>query len=294
MLPFSIINQYGNTASRRINAGIRAKYTTNPVPAAVNHFGYAYDPDHNIGYICGGYNGGAKSEVWSFNLSTRSWTQLARLPDANYGCSVGYYNGNLYLYGGVLSSGSNNETMYKYNISTNTWSAIPIPTNKPATVAYNKFVSTYDGNFYLWGASFDTSLHRYNVSTNTFTTLASSSAQNVSTGDMCTDGTYLYVQGSKGQKYNILSNTWSDIPLYGSTASRLVYSLYDSSVYCVSYNVLNLGKYDPVNNVWISLYTNSTITGSTGSLFASSTGIDIFYVLGYEGNARTNNQYIFN
>lgn len=294
MLPFSIISKFGNIAPKPLNLGVRSLYTTNPTPDAVNHFGYAYDPINNIGYVCGGYNNGAKSDVWSFDLSKRLWTRLASLPVSLYGFGLGFYNGKLYSFGGVLDSGSLNQNMYVYDINSNSWTTNTSVSNKPTAIAYSKFISTNDGNFYLWGSPTNTSVYKYNITTNSFTLLSNSTTQNNSSGDLCSDGTYLYFQGSTGQKYNISTNTWTTIPLYGSAAGRLVYSLHDTAIYCISNNVMNLGRYDSVTNTWITLYNNSVITGSSGSLFASSSSTDIFYVLGYEGNSRTNKQYIFN
>jgi len=296
MFPISIISQYGNKIEKINIVGIRSLYTTTTVPSPRNIFGYTYDSTTNIAYVCGGYNNSAVyNDLWSFNLITREWKLLSNAPVSTYGSALCAYMGNIYLFGGITNNqGAVNNNFYVYNITTNTWSQNATSIGKPAQSTYSKLVSAGDGNLYLWGSPGTSNLYSYNISTNTWKALTASTIANNSTGDMCTDGSYLYCQGSAGQKYNISTGQWSTIPLYGSIAGRMVYNYYDSNIYCISNNVMNLGKYDSSTNTWSTLYVNSTITGSTGSLFPSNNKNEIFYVLGYEGSSRTNKQYVFN
>ncbi|WEM33569.1 hypothetical protein EJP02_508 [Escherichia phage EJP2] len=297
MLPFVRMLEYGNVAEVfATNRGIRSAFTTSPVPPAKNNFGYTYDAKSNTAYIFGGIQNAVMgdNQLWSFNLSTRTWLQLANAPVSTFGSALCFYEGKIYLFGGT-GNGANN--FYVYNISTNTWILNTNSIGKPNQLAYSKMITAGD-KIYLWGSPTNNSLYSYTPSTNTWASLGTSDGTNNNGGgDMCTDGTYIYITGqgvSTAQKYHIQSAVWSNIAgVGGSNPSKIIYNTYDKQIYAVSFGALNLLRYDQEQNEWIALAVNSTLSSSTGALFGSNNSPEIFYVLGFDNGTRVNTQYVF-
>ena len=91
------------------------------LPAAMSSFS-ATIYGSNI-YVVGGYNGSYKSSVYDFNLSTSTWTAHTNLsmPISNH--VAFYYNGMIYIEGGLTSGGAYTYSEYTYTISTGTTSS---------------------------------------------------------------------------------------------------------------------------------------------------------------------------
>ncbi|USL83912.1 kelch-like protein [Escherichia phage A4] len=297
MLPFVRMFEFGNVGPLPgPNGGVRTQFTTSPVPSARNNFGYTYDAESNIAYIFGGIQNAVQTDnqLWSFNLTTRTWSQLANAPVSTFGSALCAYQGKIYLFGG---SGNSSNNFYVYNISTNTWILNTNSIGKPSQLAYSKMITAGD-KIYLWGSPTNNSLYSYTPSTNTWSSLGTSDGTNNNGGgDMCTDGTYIYITGqgtSTAQKYHIQSAVWSNIaPVGGNNPSKICYSTYDKNIYAVSYGALNLLRYDAEEDIWIPLAVNTTLSSSTGALFGSKNSAEIFYVLGFDNGTRVNTQYVF-
>jgi hypothetical protein len=147
-----------------------------PVPL----WGAAGASDGTYGYVACGYTsaggGGLTNTLYRYNPSTDSWTTLSPLPGpARREGSMAYYQGKLYMGGGLGPSGCRRD-FYAYDIATDTWTTLP---NHPNT-HYDTWAVAYNGKIYV-------------------------------TGDLtpciggCTNQFYYY---------NIASNSWSPMPVF--------------------------------------------------------------------------------
>ncbi len=81
----------------------------------------------NLIYFMGGHYAGKRSEVWRYNPALNTWSSRASLPQGTSSAASITHNGYIYIFGGSVSPSPYTSTAnaYKYNISTNTWAAIP-------------------------------------------------------------------------------------------------------------------------------------------------------------------------
>jgi len=79
-------------------------------------------------YCMGGRFGGALSDVDSFDPVSNTWTTLASMPDGRAGMTAVAWNGSIYTFGGRAGTApcngptATNNTIRRYDPSTNTWS----------------------------------------------------------------------------------------------------------------------------------------------------------------------------
>lgn len=106
--------------------------------------------DGTLGYTFGGIVGQQSlptNVAYSYNPATDTWTQLANLPEAIGENHAQYYNGKVYIIGGINLTGANQKTTYIYDIATNTYS-------KGADALYDSIVPgrfINNGKIYLAG-----------------------------------------------------------------------------------------------------------------------------------------------
>ena len=104
--------------------------------------------DDNI-YIIGGYDGLSDlDELWVYNITSDTWTQLTGSSEGIYQFHCTAYNdGVIYVYGGKVSSLVITDVLQSYNISSDTWSSL--------TVAPNAFAESVSeiisGAIYVYG-----------------------------------------------------------------------------------------------------------------------------------------------
>jgi N-acetylneuraminic acid mutarotase len=75
-------------------------------------------------YVLGGTNSsGDLNDCWEYDPVSESWTQKANMPGIRtYHTAIGFGDDNIYVVGGASSgSGSGDNLVYKYTISTNSW-----------------------------------------------------------------------------------------------------------------------------------------------------------------------------
>nr|DAQ36172.1 MAG TPA: Kelch repeat [Caudoviricetes sp.] len=60
--------------------------------------------------------------TYSYDPTADTWTQLANCPNYLAGSNSAYYNGKIYVMGGINYTGSPGDFLYIYDIVTNTWS----------------------------------------------------------------------------------------------------------------------------------------------------------------------------
>lgn len=88
-------------------------------------YAVAANPEQNVYYVTGGYNGTAvTNELLRYNAASNTWTTLAPMPTARYGHEAVWLGGKLYVAGGGDSSFSPLSSAAVYNPATNSWSSI--------------------------------------------------------------------------------------------------------------------------------------------------------------------------
>ena len=273
MLPFARMLEYGN-AIPDTNKGVRTQIVSDPSPSARYSFGYT--SFNGIGYFYGGATAGAvyTNDFWKFDTSTEKFTQLQNGLLSMHGSALAGYGNKIYMFGG--NSGSLQRRFFVYDIGTDTWTENTTSINVPTARHHCRMVSTSDAKLYLWGSNGGSELFMYDIGTDTWTKLASSSITNEVNGDMVTDGTYLYCQGSNGQKYSLSSGTWSPM---ASMIGRMVYNPYNSAIYCV--NNERLYMYNKTHNTWTEVGLNTSIGISRGALYTSDNSPRVYSTYGY-------------
>lgn len=117
-------------------------------------------------YIFGGYGTDDNDELDDtqvYDPSTNSWDTLDGMPTPRWGASATYYDGNIYVYGGVISGGGGGTGTNKceiYNISGDSWTT---GTNIPATWGDGSHAITVGDYIYLFYGS---TVYRFDPSGN--------------------------------------------------------------------------------------------------------------------------------
>jgi len=139
-----------------------------------------YLSSSNSMLVFGGYTGGGwLNELWSYNISSNSWTQL----NSSTSPSVRSENTAIYLsssnsmlvFGGYTGASWVND-LWSYNISSNTWVQLNPPNPLPSARAGHTAVYVSSSNSMLVfggynGASWLNDLWSYNISSNTWSQL---------------------------------------------------------------------------------------------------------------------------
>ena len=118
-------------------------------------------------YVYGGSNATAQylNDLWRWDPTTETWTQLANMPTGKSNIQGTYWNGKIYVPGGYIGSHITENAIY--DIATNTWTTgAPLPAAQSGqTVAYNNKIYNFGGNP---GPQTTTSI--YDIATNTWST----------------------------------------------------------------------------------------------------------------------------
>ncbi|KAH7818221.1 uncharacterized protein MONOS_14245 [Monocercomonoides exilis] len=112
-------------------------------PSARNMLFYTMNPGNNpdengVFFIFGGRSAsGALNDLWKYELSTGSWTELIpdelspenNKPTPRYGGAAHYFDESIYITGGypVNEDEVDNLKIYRFDLNTNIWSVITIP-----------------------------------------------------------------------------------------------------------------------------------------------------------------------
>ena len=199
-----------------------------------------------------------------FSLDEITWTVGATMPTARYSGATGTYGGEVFVAMGRSSDASpyNTAVVEAYNYTTNTWrtNCLTGPTAR-RMVAFGAMYQ--DSLLFVVGgrdnSSLTTGLNEiYHMNSNTWTTGRPCTGR-WAHGGAVVDG-YVYVFGSSGtpapntsaQRYNIATDTWSDIAsmpsgdgwVCGAAAAGKVYAIGGST------NSTAMREYDPVSNTW--------------------------------------------
>jgi N-acetylneuraminic acid mutarotase/aspartokinase-like uncharacterized kinase len=162
---------------------------------------------------------------------------------------VAHPNGNLYLFNGYTGSGGEVNTLFIYNIATNSWTT---GANSPFSTRGVAYCLGTDNMIYLQGGAPNTnSFVRYDVATNTWSTLASCPT-GAWEGSMTSEAGKIYYAGGEPYEslmriYDIAANTWT-------TAANLPTGVKEHKIvrgnngYLYVFGGVNAG-YTPVNPI---------------------------------------------
>jgi N-acetylneuraminic acid mutarotase len=113
-------------------------------------------------YVIGGYAEGvvtsARTQVWEYDPITNAWdTTRATMPNALGGAGHGIIDGKIYVAGGRASNNTVVNTVYAYDVATNSWTTrtpLPSPNNGPGSaVLAGKLWLFGGGNPFFGGLS---------------------------------------------------------------------------------------------------------------------------------------------
>ena len=173
-----------------------------------------YDPDNDKIYMIGGTpNGQAGSNVpfiYRYDPLTDTWeTNLASMPEARGWIQGGYWNGKIYVPGGFTNAVQNSNTLFIYDIASNSWTqGPPLP---EARCAYG--LAVWNGNIYVIGGmapdlyNGTKTVYRFNIASNQWT-VATSIPLEFDMGGCCYLGDTIYLVGGYRRPYG---NVWTRI-----------------------------------------------------------------------------------
>lgn len=265
MLPFPVLNNYGNTVIIPEFKGNYSQVDYTPLWSTRAEQGSCVDSSGNI-YAVGGVNASSYyNDCWKYTASTDSWSSIAPYAAKRSAPAMAYdpVNDEVYSFGGssatpALSNKTND--LYKYTVNTNTWSKLsPSGTNPGARV--HAVMVYINGKMYIFGSYFSEAISKtissYDILTNSYQTLspapyslAYGSSAIVYGGNIITVGvngsTYYLMQ------YNINLDSWNIISTTTIAIGRL--SLYHSQIIAIGFNTGTLYK-NKFTNDWETLST---------------------------------------
>ena len=117
-----------------------------------------YDGNDGIYFVAGenSNNSTVRNGVWKYTLSTNTWGQLTTTGSFHSSLlehAVVFYNNSIYVFGGWQHSGSNNNDLYKLDLSPSspTWSLVstsgtpPIARRDPSITMHNSKLIIFGG-----------------------------------------------------------------------------------------------------------------------------------------------------
>ena len=233
----------------------------------------------------------------SFRFDGTTWTGIAPLPVAlEYPAAV-TDGTNIYLLGGSNGAGVSQTTLNRYNVGTNTYTALAPFT----TATWNHAAAYLNGKIYKFAGSNNTVstnvLEIYDVGTNTWTAGAPYPLA-ISFVNAFVQGNFIYAAGGiqtvgnleslKTFRYDPLTNTWDDAAIADLPATRWgaasgVYQTDGLLAGGFSGGVISNTaiSWDAASNTWQSA---GTMVGERARMNGATLGSN-FYVIGGRSNA---------
>src|SRR6266705_5655045 len=227
-----IVGAYGFSASLAGNTNLTRLYNINTnswstgavAPLPVRADAASGDTTHGgFLYVIGGGNSGvALFDLERYDPVLDAWTTLASMNTARAGAAAAVIDDGIFVIGGrqstsgPCSGGPYFDTVEKYDIDTNTWSAVaPLPNQRSDMAAV-----AHGGKIYVFGGCSDTGVTKevdmYDPQTNTWTPLAimlTGLASLVAghSGDKvyAIGGTDGVSASDKNEVYDVAHNSWS-------------------------------------------------------------------------------------
>jgi len=162
-----------------------------------------YDPDNDKIYMIGrtpnGEQGSNVPYIYRYDPVLNIWeTNLAEMPEPRGWIQGGYWNGKIYVPGGYTNSGTNSNTFFIYDISSNSWTQGP-PLPEPR-FAYG--LAVWNGNIYVIGGYPGTkTVYRFNIANNQWT-IAKSIPLEFDMGGCVYLGDTIYLVGGYRRPYD--------------------------------------------------------------------------------------------
>jgi hypothetical protein len=242
-----------------------------------------WDSTNKVFWIYGGTYANIsayKSDLWKFDPASKVWTQMSPTggpPSARYNYSMIFdpVNTTLILFGGVNSSATRLNELWKYTVGTNTWSQLS-PTGGPPT-ARSEHTAVYDSvnaTMLVYGGttgSVSNELWKYTISTNTWSQITFSGSitarrahtaiyEGGSIQLMWIYAGYTTAAVAEMWKYDVVANSFTQVTMTGAPSTRYAHG----SCYVASTRTMyTFGKYSATNEFYsYNLGTNTWTTPS--------------------------------
>jgi len=196
--------------------------TAAPSPPARYRAGGCTDGTNIYVYGGGNSSGGYYNDLWRWDPTTQTWTQLANMPTAKQNIQGAYWNGKIYVPGGF--NGAHITENAIYDIATNAWSTgAPLPAPQTGTnVAFNNKVYNFGGN-----PGPQSTVTIYDIATNTWSPGASMPVA-TTYGRATKAGNFAYYAGgittvttNAVYRYDFAAGTWATMaPLQTARTSE--------------------------------------------------------------------------
>ncbi|XP_071758375.1 kelch-like protein 10 [Centroberyx gerrardi] len=217
---------------------------------------------NGVVYCVGGFDSIEQfNSVRKFDLSTRTWHEVASMHDRRCYVSVAVLNGNIYAMGGY-NGHFRLHSAERYDPETNQWTVLPPMheqrSDASATILYGKvyICGGFNGNECLETAEC------YNPDTNQWTPIADMSSRRSGLG-VIAYGEHVYAVGGfdganrlrSAEAYNPLTNTWRALPTMLNPRSNFGIEVVDDQLFVVGgFNgfttCFNVERYDENANEW--------------------------------------------
>jgi hypothetical protein len=252
-----------------IASGIWYLYLLPACPSARYDQSAVFDGSANM-IVFGGTTGGggANNQVWSYNIPSSTWTELPNNgtpPPAIAGQSAVLSGGNMIIFGGDNTSGTSYNSVYSYNLSTETWSQLTSASG-PSIRAYSGTAYDGNGNMIIFGGRYNTSYYNdvwsYNIGSQAWTPLTSTSgpgARNGSAAVYYNSASMVIFGGDNSSScfndlwnYTVGSQTWAGLTSASGPSLRTF-----ASAVCIGNNMFLFGGFnnrvtpgDEYNGMW--------------------------------------------
>lgn len=230
----------------------------------------------------------AEQAINIYDTVTGLWSSIANTPGiSRMGHGIEVVGDTLYIGGGYSTAGTTptlSATFYSVNLNTGVWTTL----SPPAQGGFVKMSATLDGKIWYWGGGSTTTgaLQCYDTVTSLWSTKATSSIPAANTGDLTTDGTYLYGSALTAGFMMYIPTTNSWITLQNRPDSLAGKHAYNNGiVYALIRGILY--GYRISTGVWQTMTTvlPSTTTASFCSTFITD---GIFFSGGSNATPSTN------
>jgi len=177
-------------------------------------------------FVFGGYRYDNYTQQWDtlsvcekYDILTDTWSSINPMPHSKRSMSAARVENNIFVFGGVAGSdlpnapSGMNTAIYKYNISTNTW------TTQVQTYNASSYAAVTVGNYiYLFGGYYYfNTVKKYDTINDTLTTLPTTIPEYFTGGSGFARGTDIYLLGGYNNskqflKYDSVDSRWITLP----------------------------------------------------------------------------------
>ena len=251
------------------------------------YIGSAVAKENKI-YILGG--GSERNNNYRYDVQSNTYTKLKDIPYEFYSGGTSVIVEDIHLLSGYYNN--SNKFHYRYDVQSNTYTKL---TDAPYDI-YDCSAIAKDNDIYILGGRYDY-IYKYDTVNNEYIKLKQNFTDDSLMGGkaaLVDNDIYLFGNGQKGYKYNILTNTFTEI-------ERVPFDYINDTVVAINNDIFLLGssyggvdeyvygmynyKYDTLTNTYKKLedIPYDFVEGSTVAI-----GNDI-YLLG--GTSSANNVY---